>query len=148
MTLDELLAREAIRDLVVRYNSNGDTGRFEQLWVLFADDAVMEVGPAHGERTTYSGLEQVKLIFTGAQQRVRDRAEQVRPTYIRHLTATHQIDLVDADHASGRCYFAVIVGDVGGEGGMKQAAFEAYALGERRLIGAVDAFLGHHHRRQ
>ena len=28
---------------------------------------------------------------------------------VRHFTATHQVDLVDADHATGRCYFAVIV---------------------------------------
>jgi SnoaL-like domain len=31
------------------------------------------------------------------------------PTYVRHFTATHQIDLVDDDHATGRCYFAVIM---------------------------------------
>jgi hypothetical protein len=31
------------------------------------------------------------------------------PGYLRHFTATHQIDLVDDDHATGRCYFAVIM---------------------------------------
>lgn len=111
MTVDDLLAREGIRDLVARYNSYGDTGRFDQLFELFVDDAVMEVGPAHGERTAYEGREQVKLIFTGAQGRVQGQDERAATTYIRHFTATHQIDLVDADHASGRCYFAVIIGD-------------------------------------
>ena len=111
MTLDDLLAREGIRDLVSRYNSYGDTGRFEQLFELFADDAVMEVGQARGERETYDGLEQVKLIFTGAQGRVQAQDERAATTYIRHFTATHQIDLVDADHATGRLYFAVIIGD-------------------------------------
>jgi 3-phenylpropionate/cinnamic acid dioxygenase small subunit len=111
VTLDDLLAREGIRDLVSRYNSYGDTGKFEQLFELFADDAVMEVGPARGDRETYDGLEQVKLIFTGAQGRVQAQDERASTTYIRHFTATHQIDLVDADHATGRCYFAVIIGD-------------------------------------
>ncbi len=118
MTLDEVLAREGIRDVVARYNSCGDTGKFDRLWDLFADDAVMEVGPAHGERTTYTGLEEVKRIFTGAQDRVQAQAEAAAPTYIRHFTATHQIDLVDADHATGRCYFAVIIGAVSGPGGL------------------------------
>jgi SnoaL-like domain len=116
MTLDELLAREAIRDLVTRYNSNGDTGRFEHLWELFVDDAVMEVGPSRGERTVYRGLEEVKKVFTRAQDRVQDQGPSKPNTYIRHFTATHQIDLLDADHASGRCYFAVIIGNDEGGG--------------------------------
>src|SRR5579872_5682493 len=36
----------------------------------------------------------------------------------------------------------------GGEERMEDAPLEAHAFGERRLIGAVDAFLGDHHRRQ
>ncbi len=118
MNLDDLLAREGIRDLVARYNSYGDTGKFDQLFALFADDAVMEVGQARGERDTYDGLEQVKLIFTGAQGRVRAQDERAATTYIRHFTATHQIDLIDADHASGRCYFAVIIGNAIDAGGL------------------------------
>jgi hypothetical protein len=107
--LDDLLAREGIRDLVARYNSYGDTGRFEPLFELFAEDAVMEIGDVGGERTVYEGRENVKRIFAGAQERIRAQAATSGPTYIRHFTATHQIDLVDADHASGRCYFAVIM---------------------------------------
>jgi len=118
VTLDELLAREAIRDLVVRYNSNGDTGRFEQVWDLFVEDAVMEVGTARGERTVYQGLEEVKRIFTGAQGRVLDQGAAGTTAYVRHFTATHQIDVVDDNHAAGRCYFAVIIGNGDGDGGL------------------------------
>ena len=118
MTLDELVAREAIRDLVARYNSNGDTGRFDQLWELFAEDAVMEVGTARGERTVYTGLDVVKQVFVGARDRVRDRGSAAPTTYLRHFTATHQIDLVDDGHATGRCYFAVIVGSHDASGGL------------------------------
>jgi hypothetical protein len=109
MDLEDLLAREGIRDLVARYNSYGDSGRFDPLFELFAQDAVMETGDAGGELTVYDGRENVKRIFTGAQARVQQQAATAGPTYIRHFTATHQIDLVDADHATGRCYFAVIM---------------------------------------
>jgi hypothetical protein len=100
--LDELLARDGIRDLVARYNSYGDSGRFAPLFELFASDAVMETGDLGGEFTRYEGLEEVTKIFTGAQDRIRSRPDSSTPGYIRHFTATHQIDLIDADHAAGR----------------------------------------------
>jgi hypothetical protein len=124
MTLDDLLARESIRDLVARYNSYGDSGKFDLLWPLFAPDAEMEIISVHGERVIHSGIDAIKGIFTGANDRV--KAQSAQPAedvpaaapapamYIRHATATHQIDLVDADHATGRCYFSVIIGPVGG----------------------------------
>jgi len=108
MTLDEMLAREAIRDLVARYNANGDSGRFAQLWELFTADAVMETAEMGGEPVRYEGLEEIKTIFTGARDRIASRPDTV-PGYIRHFTATHQIDLVDAHHATGRLYFAVLM---------------------------------------
>jgi hypothetical protein len=36
----------------------------------------------------------------------------------RSVTIGDQIDLVDADRATGRCYFAVIIGSAGGPGGL------------------------------
>jgi 3-phenylpropionate/cinnamic acid dioxygenase small subunit len=118
MTLDDMLAREGIRDLIARYNSYGDTGKFDLLWPLFTDDAVMEVGPARGERRTHTGIDEVKEIFLGARGRVHEHDDRTATTYIRHFTATHQIDLVDADRATGRCYFAVIIGDAVEPGGV------------------------------
>jgi len=97
----ELVAREEIRDLVARYNANGDTGRFEQVLELFAPDAVMAIG----DERTYRGREEINEIFTGA----RDRADYGdRPVYLRHMTATLQIDLVDQATARGRCYYQVL----------------------------------------
>jgi hypothetical protein len=107
--IDEAVAREAIRDLVARYNSYSDSGRFEPLFGLFAPDAVMETGDLGGEFTRYDGLEEITRIFTGAQDRVRSRPDSESPAYIRHFTATHQIDLIDTDHATGRLYFAVLM---------------------------------------
>jgi SnoaL-like domain len=106
--IDEAVAREGIRDLIARYNSNGDSGRFEPLFELFAPDAVMETGDFNGKFTRYDGREEVKKIFTGARDRMQAQPDAATG-YIRHFTATHQIDLVDADHATGRCYFVVLM---------------------------------------
>jgi hypothetical protein len=95
----ELEARESIRDLVARYNANGDAGRFPQVMELFAPDAVMDIGDGR----VYTGAEEILTIFTG----VRDRVGSVEPLHLRHFTATHQIDVLDAATATGRCYFQV-----------------------------------------
>ena len=97
----ELAAREAIRDLVARYNANGDTGRFDQVMELFAPDAVMELDNGR----VHTGLHEIRTIFTGA----RDRGSRGgAPMYLRHMTATHQIDVADESTAAGRCYYLVL----------------------------------------
>ena len=66
----ELEARENIRDLVARYNANGDSGRFDQVLDLFAPDAVMQVG----DGPILTGRDAIRTIFTdasGADGRVR-----------------------------------------------------------------------------
>ena len=97
----QVTAREAIRDLVTRYNANGDTGRFAQVRELFLPDAVMTIqGQAH------QGIDRIMDIFTGSTQATPGL------THVRHFVATHQIDLVDENHATGRAYFAVLT-DIG-----------------------------------
>jgi hypothetical protein len=101
----ELVARESIRDLIARYNANGDTGRFDHVVALFAPDAVMETA----DRPPKTGPEEIRTIFTGA----RDAAGWGdHPVYLRHVTGTLQIDLVDETKASSRCYYFVIT-DIG-----------------------------------
>jgi len=105
----ELLARESIRDLVARYNANGDSGRIAQVLELFAPDATMEIADEGGETRTYRGIDEIETIFTGAIETFRAEADRrTQPGYVRHCIATHQIDLRDRQHASGRCYFFVI----------------------------------------
>ena len=103
--LDEVIARERFRDLVSRYKANGDTDRFELVRELFCDDAVMRIG----RTTTHTGIDAIMSVFTGASD---GNAQPGGPSHVRHFTATHQIDLVDATNAKGRLYFAVLT-DVG-----------------------------------
>jgi anionic cell wall polymer biosynthesis LytR-Cps2A-Psr (LCP) family protein len=112
MELWELAARESIRDLVARYNANGDSGRFEQQMQVFAPDAVMELVSAGGDVRRYEGREQIATIFTGTKA---TWDATVAPGtgrgkhHIRHFVATHQIDVEDEGHARGRSYFLVVM---------------------------------------
>ena len=64
MTDDELRARESIRDLVARYNANGDTGRFDQVVELFAPDAVHSARGNNPIAGDYKGVDDI-LGFYG-----------------------------------------------------------------------------------
>ena len=110
MELWELVARESIRDLVARYNANGDSGRFEQMLAVFADDAVMELVSTDGEVRRYEGTESIATIFASTKS-VWDRASGDRavPHHVRHFTATLQIDVDSPTHARGRSYFMVLM---------------------------------------
>ena len=99
--VSDLLAREAIRDLVIRYNSYGDSGHFDRMLGLFAPDATLEINGV-----ARHGPDELRRVFSGVSgSTVMPGAP---PAYLRHCTATHQIDLVDETTATGRCYFFVL----------------------------------------
>jgi len=95
----ELAAREAIRDLVARYNGCGDAGDFDAMLALFEPDAVIEV-----DDTPYAGTDAIRALFEAAAGSTRRRAGG----FVRHFTATHRIDVASEDAATGRCYFQVL----------------------------------------
>ena len=104
MTMEawEVAAREAIRDLVARYNANGDAGRFDDVMQLFAVDAVMELPLA-----THRGHAEIRGMFEGVSGNTGSR-DGVAMQFMRHFTATHQIEVASPTEASGRCYYAVL----------------------------------------
>lgn len=106
MEMWEMEARESIRDLVARYNANGDSGRFEPLMDLFARDAVMELS---GE--VYAGHERIRSIFASTAVTVNTTPPvpgASRP-HLRHSTATLQIDVESPTTARSRCYYTVLM---------------------------------------
>jgi 3-phenylpropionate/cinnamic acid dioxygenase small subunit len=121
MELWELVARESIRDLVARYNANGDAGRFEQVLEVFADDAVMELVTEAGQVRRYEGTAEIATIFSGTKAAWDARAAEGADTgatpegspptrfHVRHVVGTHQIDLEDRANARGRSYFVVLM---------------------------------------
>ena len=98
----ELAAREAIRDLVARYNANGDAGRFDPMLALFTDDAVLEFpGGVH------RGKAAIRAFFEGVARNTGAGAT-ASAAFVRHFTATHQVDVLSETEARGRCYYAVL----------------------------------------
>lgn len=96
----ELAARESIRDLVARYNANGDSGRFDAMLALFTEDAVLEV-----PERSFTGRAAIRGFFESVSAGEGDRP---RVRAIRHYTATLQIDLESQREARGRCYYQVL----------------------------------------
>lgn len=110
MEVWELVARESIRDLVARYNANGDTGRFEQMMGVFADDAVMEVVSANGDVRRFDGASAIAALFASIKSDWLElSATQATQHYVRHFTSTQQISVDARTHATGRTYFAAIL---------------------------------------
>jgi SnoaL-like domain len=115
----ELSARECIRDLIARYNSNGDAARWDALEELFAFDAVMDI-----DGQIYVGLPAIMAMFRAAQiSAVNDStsigSEAAHTTmaewlargnklFLRHFTATTQIDVLSETNATARSYYFVL----------------------------------------
>ena len=102
MEIWELVARESVRDLVQRYNANGDSGRFGPLLELFAEDASMDV-----MGSVYRGHREIREFFEGVARGTGTQKGQ-RASFIRHFTSTHQIDVIGENEVRGRCYYAVL----------------------------------------
>jgi uncharacterized protein (TIGR02246 family) len=96
----ELIARESIRDLVARYNANGDAGRFDSMLELFAVDAVLEV-----PNQTLAGRAAIRSFFEAVAAGGSGRP---RVRLLRHFTATLQLDVEGPSKARGRCYYQVL----------------------------------------
>jgi hypothetical protein len=121
MELWELVARESIRDCIARYNANGDSGRIDQMVEVFAPDGIMETGSGR-----YEGRDAIHAFMSSVADRGRpagDDSEEppnqetviLTPTqewlargrvpFIRHFTATTQIDVLSETQATARSYY-------------------------------------------
>lgn len=106
MTPDDLLAREAIRATIARYNVAGDRLRIDDYVACFTEDGTMEV--VDHQRVLqfrYEGREAIRAW----QVRWRDRTASDLPvhqaSFVRHHLSTCAIDLTGPDSASSRTYW-------------------------------------------
>jgi hypothetical protein len=106
---DDLVAREAIRDLVARYNHYGDRGRWDQLGQLFADDAVLELVDIDGARTEYQGRPAIVNLLQDIGSRWAEESRaRGKSAYVRHSVSTHVIDFAEPHRATGYSYVTVV----------------------------------------
>lgn len=100
----EWAARESIRDLVARYNANGDSGRSAEVVALFAADGLLAIEGL----PDLVGPEAIRgfLEDAAATEQGSDPSASVR--HLRHFTSTHQIDFDSREAARGRSYYQVL----------------------------------------
>ncbi|MET0269422.1 MAG: nuclear transport factor 2 family protein [Sphingomonas sp.] len=106
MTLDEMLAREAIRDTIARYTIAGDRLKVDDYAACFTADGVMEsphADPASAFR--YEGRDVIRAWQTRWRERTLAGERIHAATFVRHHLATSQIDLSGADTAKARTYW-------------------------------------------
>ncbi len=107
MTLDELLAREAIRDTLAKYNVSGDRLKAEDFAACFTEDAIMESQRVSGPNLfRYEG----RAAILDWQNRWRNRdpgSDAVhRASCVRHHITTSKIDFTGPESARVRTYWS------------------------------------------
>lgn len=107
MTLEEMLAREAIRDTLAKYNTSGDRLKVDDYVSCFTEDGIMETdGVPQDKAFRYEGRAEIRAW----QNRWLDRdpgAPAIHTSrFIRHHLSTSKIDLTGPDTARARTYWA------------------------------------------
>jgi hypothetical protein len=130
MTIDELLAREAIRYTLALYNNAGDRGAVDEMMRCFTGDAVLELGDDRPE-----GWEAIRAYFRAILDSGLLGGTERRAA--RHYVTTSRIELDDAQTAHGWSYFLLIRGDTILQTGMYIDRFrkigDAWLLSSRRV---------------
>jgi len=109
MERTELIAREAIRDLLGRYTWAADRGRVAEVAACFCADGELDVGEFGG---TWRGRE----VIADALRAVGDRLAPAgdAPGPVNHHVSSVQIDMADPTAAVVRSYFCVFT-DIGAD---------------------------------
>jgi hypothetical protein len=102
MHVDEVIAREMIRDLVAAYAHAADRGRFGELADLFAATGVLEL--PDGDRCVGPSA------ICGFLERTATRLAATSGTALRHHVSSHRITIETPDAAAGYAYFLVVAG--------------------------------------
>ncbi|MGO8710888.1 MAG: nuclear transport factor 2 family protein [Rhizomicrobium sp.] len=113
MNLEELLAREAIRKTMAKYNISGDRLKVEDYVSCFTEDGVMEASSAPGTVDfRYAGRDEIRAWQNRWRNREPGKASVHEASFVRHHLSTSMIDLTGPNTASARTYW-VAWSDIG-----------------------------------
>ena len=100
MNVEELRAREQIRDIISRYNHAGDRGRIEELAACFAEDGVLEIAGTGEFAGRAAIIEQLRGV-------VAEGARAVEAPRVFHHVSSIKIEFTSFDEARAYSYFLV-----------------------------------------
>jgi hypothetical protein len=107
-TIEDVIAREQIRDLVTRYNMYCDTGQFDEMMSCFTPDAhYLEVLLGH-EPLDCTGRAEIRAAIDAVRVEWEDASGGQKGLFIRHCVATHVITLESDRTARGSAYVLVV----------------------------------------
>ena len=110
MTLDDLLAREAIRETMAKYNHSGDSLRAEDFAACFTEDGILESASEGGFR--YASRAEILAWQSGWRDGPPTDETPRGAAFVRHNLTTCRIELTGPDSAKARTYWLVVT-DVG-----------------------------------
>lgn len=103
MNVDELLAREAIRDTMARYTLAGDRLRVDDFVAVFTEDAVLaSEGVEDADVFRHEGRPAIRRWIAGWSNR---RTDKSAPTFVRHHLSTSLVEMTSAETAKARTYW-------------------------------------------
>ena len=108
MTVDQLIARESIRQTMARYSIAGDDFDADEYITCFTDNGVMEFVnfPGVGD-LKLEGREAIYAFVSNWFGAVKRGEAAIPGGFMRHNLTTCRIDLIDADQANARTYCIV-----------------------------------------
>jgi hypothetical protein len=109
MTLEELVARECVRDTYARYNHAGDRGRLAELADCFAEDGVLEFKG----RFTVQGRSDIAATLAEVSAGVAQTGNPPPGMHhiMRHYVTNLQFTSIADDRIHSEAYFAVFLVD-------------------------------------
>jgi hypothetical protein len=117
VTLEELLARESIRQTMANYTMAGDRLRVDDFVAVFTEDAVLESdGVPESDAFRYEGRQAVGEWLSrwsqSGSQPAQSATQAHQATFVRHHLSTSQIELTGSDTARARTYWVAYT-DIG-----------------------------------
>ena len=106
MTLEDMIAREAIRYTLAKYNVSGDRLKVDDYAACFTDDGVIEAehaDPAYAFR--YQGRAAIRAWQARWLERTLAGEKIHAASFARHHLSTSKIDLTGPDSADVRTYW-------------------------------------------
>ncbi len=140
MTLDEMLAREAIRATLARCAQAGDSLRAEEYSRCFTEDGILETAMAGGGRGLHL-TSRAAILAWQTEKRAPGKGigvpGKVSLTFARHNLTTCKIDMAGPDSASARTYWLVVTNAGPDHSGVYRDSFARvdgeWLIAERRV---------------